>query len=48
MAFLHEVTIGIYQVNFTVSYIQDKMQREGTEEFQLNTYNERSLFLRAY
>lgn len=33
--YLKDVTVGIYQVKLAPSYVQDKLQREGDEEFQV-------------
>lgn len=33
---LKDITIGIYQINLSPSYIQDKLQREGTETFEFD------------
>lgn len=32
---MKDLTFGIYQVKLAPSYVQDKLQREGEEEFQL-------------
>lgn len=34
--YLKEITMGIYQINLSPSYIQDKLQREGTETFEFD------------
>ncbi|KAM0727894.1 hypothetical protein ACS0PU_005363 [Formica fusca] len=34
---LRDLTVGTFQVNLAPSYIQDKMQRDGQEEFQLDS-----------
>lgn len=34
--YLKDVTIGIYQIKLFPSYIQDKLQREGTETFEFD------------
>lgn len=34
--YLKEITIGVYQINLSPSYIQDKLQREGTETFEFD------------
>lgn len=47
LAFLKDFTLGIYQINLSPSYIQDKLERENDEEFQLDEHlNERG-FLRV-
>jgi hypothetical protein len=33
--FLRDLTVGIYQIHLAPSYIQDKLQREESEEFQI-------------
>ena len=33
--YLQELTAGIYQIEFAPSYIQDKLQREENDEFQV-------------
>lgn len=33
--YLRQVTIGIYQIQLAPSYIQDKLQKEEAEEFQV-------------
>lgn len=35
LEYLKDLTVGIYQINLTPSYVQDKLQREGQEEFQV-------------
>lgn len=38
---LTNITIGTYQVSLAASYIQDKLQREGTEVFEIEMMHER-------
>jgi len=34
--YLRELTVGTYQVNLAPSYVQDKLQRDEQEEFQID------------
>jgi len=34
--YLKELTVGIYQINLAPAYIEDKLQREETEVFELD------------
>lgn len=36
LEYLQELTVGIYQLGLAPSYIQDKLQREGTEVFEFD------------
>lgn len=38
--FLRDLTIGVYQVNLSPSYVQDKLRREANEEFQLKVFRD--------
>lgn len=33
--YLRELTAGVYQIGLAPSYVQDKLQREENEEFQI-------------
>ncbi|XP_025264350.1 uncharacterized protein LOC112637886 [Camponotus floridanus] len=35
LEYLKDLTVGIYQINLAPSYVQDKLQREGQEEFHV-------------
>lgn len=44
---LRDLTVGVYQVNLAPSYIQDKIQRDGQEEFQLDEFIDEPGFIRV-
>ncbi|EZA54546.1 hypothetical protein X777_05526, partial [Ooceraea biroi] len=44
---LRDLTVGVYQVHLAPSYIQDKIQRDGQEEFQLDELIDEPGFIRA-
>ena len=48
--YLQNITIGIYQVNLSPSYIQDKLQRDDDDELQVDTLFQENNFicLRVY
>lgn len=39
--YLRDLTVGVYQVHLSRSYVQDKLRREGNEEFQLEKIRNR-------
>lgn len=44
---LRDLTVGIFQVSLARSYIQDKMQRDAQEEFQLDSLFDEPGFIRV-
>lgn len=44
---LRDLTVGVYQVNLALSYIQDKIQRDGQEEFQLDELIDKPSFIKV-
>jgi len=44
---LRDLTVGVYQVYLAPSYIQDKIQRDEQEEFQLDELIDESGFIRV-
>jgi len=45
--YLRDLTVGIFQVRLARSYIQDKMQRDAQEEFQLDSLFDEPGFIRV-
>lgn len=45
--YLKELTISIYQLNFTPAYIRDKVIHDGSEIFELDEHRNESGFIRV-